>query len=75
MDILYFIFLHKIRNKNTECKCSPESIPKNRFRQPMQPGGPVRQICRYRPATLKNRFLGSLKGFQKGAQGGECTVQ
>ncbi len=30
-----------------------EPIPRNRFRQPMQPGGPVRQIgLSYRPARL-----------------------
>jgi hypothetical protein len=30
-----------------------ESIPRNRFRQPVEPGGPVRQIgLSYRPARL-----------------------
>jgi hypothetical protein len=39
--------------------------PRNRFRHPMYPGGPVRQIgLLYRPARAGNRFLGSLKGLQ-----------
>ncbi len=52
-----------------------ESIPWNRFRQPMQPGGPVRQIgLWYRPDRLHrlaeliiwNRFLGSLNVYKFG---------
>jgi hypothetical protein len=43
-----------------------ESIPKNQFRQPMLPGGPVRQrgLSDRRPARAGNRFLVALKGLQ-----------
>jgi hypothetical protein len=49
-----------------------ESIPRNRFRQPMEPGGPSRQITSNRvvvPACQAgNRFQGSIKGLQIRAQ-------
>ncbi len=44
-----------------------ESIPRNRFRQPMQPDGPVRKIeLSYRPARLEiDSCTGSFKGPEK----------
>jgi hypothetical protein len=38
--------------------------PRNRFRQPMYPGGPVRQLAESIPW---NRFLGSLKVKKSGS--------
>jgi hypothetical protein len=52
---------------NSEPKFVNVKEPRNRFRQPMKPGGPVLQIgLSYRPARAGNRFLGSLNGLQIG---------
>ncbi len=48
-------------------KGAQESIPRNRFRQPMYPGWSVRQIV-ITARQAGTRFLGSLKGLQIRAQ-------
>jgi hypothetical protein len=52
----------EIRARNFNISGAQESIPRNRFRQPMQPGGPVRQHYSYSVSSPQRLFKNSSTG-------------